>query len=105
MGQLMAQHVHAGPLVQQDVRALDHRLHAQLLGDVAPADADIGKVRAEARLEFLPQLGRHGLGRARAGQVEHLAPGRRRLLNGRGRRDRLPSAFPVRFGGPFLHRY
>ena len=27
------------------------------------------------------------------------------LLNGRGRRDRLPSAFPVRFGGPFLHRY
>ena len=83
MGQLMAQHIHAGALIQQDIGALGYRLNPHLLRDMTPADADIGKVRAETRLKLLPQLGGHGLRRSGAGQVKHLAPGGRRLLDGR----------------------
>ena len=79
MGQLVAEYIHTRTVIQQDVRALGHRLYAQTFRDIAPADADIGEIRTEARLEFLPQLRRHGLGRAGAGQVQQLAPGGNRI--------------------------
>ena len=72
MGQLMAQHVHTGAAIQQDIGTFGYRLDPKLLGNMAPADTDIGKIGTETGLKLLPQSRRHGLRRASIGHMKHL---------------------------------
>ena len=82
MGQLVAQHVHAGALIQQDVGALGHRLNPQLLGMWPRLMRMLEKSAPKPGSNFSRSWGDMGWG-APAAEMEQLAPGGRLLLDGR----------------------
>jgi hypothetical protein len=64
MRQLMSENVVAGASVKKDIRSAGNGFYTRFRRNIAPADADVFKVRPKTRLKLFKQGRGHGRGRS-----------------------------------------